>query len=52
MLATKLQKKFPNLISDVRGWGLILGLEIAPTCEFGAAEVSFQTFPSEIFDSL
>lgn len=40
MLAKKLQKKFPSLISDVRGWGLILGIEIAPENTFGAPEVS------------
>lgn len=39
MLAKKLQKKFPSLISDVRGWGLILGIEIAETNAFGAPEV-------------
>ena len=44
MLAKKLQEKFPNLISDVRGWGLIIGLEIAPSCDFGAAEVGLQFF--------
>ena len=49
MLAKKLQEKFPNLISDVRGWGLIIGLEIAPSCDFGAAEVGLQFVEYSIF---
>jgi 4-aminobutyrate aminotransferase-like enzyme len=39
-LAKKLQKKFPSMISDVRGWGLIIGIEISPESGFVAADVS------------
>lgn len=38
-LAKKLQAKFPDMISDVRGWGLIIGIEINPACTFAAPEV-------------
>ena len=38
-LALDLQKKFPDMISDVRGWGLIIGIEINPACAFAAPEV-------------
>ena len=27
------------MISDVRGWGLIIGIEINPACAFAAPEV-------------
>lgn len=27
------------MISDVRGWGLIIGIEINPACSFAAPEV-------------
>jgi acetylornithine aminotransferase len=39
-LATGLQKKMPDIISDVRGWGLINGIEIAESSKVMAADLS------------
>mmetsp|Transcript_30214 Transcript_30214/g.28859 ORF Transcript_30214/g.28859 Transcript_30214/m.28859 type:complete len:247 (-) Transcript_30214:82-822(-) len=39
-LAKNLQKKFPGMISDVRGWGLIIGIEISPDSGFVAGDVA------------
>ena len=39
-LANDLAKKYPKIIQDVRGWGLINGIELADSCSFGAAEVT------------
>jgi acetylornithine/N-succinyldiaminopimelate aminotransferase len=36
---TQLAQKFPHLISDVRGWGLINGLELSPDSTFTAADI-------------
>jgi acetylornithine aminotransferase len=39
-LARELQKRKPEFISDIRGWGLIVGVEIAPDCPAAAADVA------------
>lgn len=39
-LARELAGKYPKLIKDVRGWGLINGIELAEECGFGSAEVA------------
>ena len=39
-LAQELQKRKPDFISDVRGWGLIVGVEIANDCPAAAADVA------------
>lgn len=39
-LARDLASKYPSLISDVRGWGLINGIELTEGCGFGSAEVA------------
>jgi len=39
-LARDLAKKYPAIIKDVRGWGLINGIELREDCAFGAAEVT------------
>ncbi len=36
---TQLAQKFPHLISDVRGWGLIDGLELSADSTFTAADI-------------
>eukprot|EP01038_Epipyxis_sp_PR26KG_P011822 gene11822-15821_t len=38
--ARSVQSKYPQLISDVRGWGLISGIELSEKCPFNAAEVT------------
>lgn len=39
-LANDLKKKHPSLISDVRGWGLINGIELTPETKITAADVT------------
>lgn len=39
-LAKELQQRKPEFISDVRGWGLIVGIEIAESCPAVAADVA------------
>jgi acetylornithine aminotransferase len=39
-LARGLANKYPKLIKEVRGWGLINGIELQDDCGFGAAEVT------------
>ena len=39
-LARGLQQRKPEFISDVRGWGLIVGIEIAESCPAAAADVA------------
>jgi len=39
-LARALQAKNPQLIKDVRGWGLINGIELADECSVTAADVT------------
>lgn len=36
---TQLAQKYPSLIAEVRGWGLINGLELTPDSPFTAADV-------------
>ena len=39
-LAREMQARYPSIIRDVRGWGLINGMELTEECGFGAAEVA------------
>ena len=39
-LAREMQARHPSVIKDVRGWGLISGMELTEECGFGAAEVA------------
>ena len=39
-LAMNLKQKYPDLISDVRGWGLISGVEISEKSSIMAADVT------------
>lgn len=39
-LAREMQGRHPTVIKDVRGWGLISGMELTEECGFGAAEVA------------
>ena len=39
-LARELATKYPAIVKDVRGWGLINGIELKEDCGFGAAEVT------------
>jgi acetylornithine/N-succinyldiaminopimelate aminotransferase len=39
-LAKNLQERNPSIISDIRGWGLISGVEIAESCPANAPDVA------------
>lgn len=39
-LAVDIQKRFPNIIKEVRGLGLINGIELAADCDISSADVS------------
>lgn len=38
--AMQLKSKYPAIVSDVRGWGLISGVEIAESCPIMAADIT------------
>ena len=39
-LANQLAVEFPQIIKEVRGWGLICGIELADDCGISAADVT------------
>lgn len=39
-LANQLAAEFPQIIKEVRGWGLICGIELADDCGITAADIT------------
>lgn len=46
-----LKAKFPTIIKDVRGWGLINGVELSDNCKFTAADVTKKLMDNGVYIS-
>ena len=48
-LCRELQKQYPQIIRDVRGWGLISGLELQEEAPITAADVTLKLMQAGTF---